>query len=170
MSNQIPIELVTKPLLKCLDETFNKVHGIYLDKGTTLFETLDTVTAAEASEKISPSSATIAAQVEHVRFYLDVLNNYLRTNTIEKINWREIWETVGAVTDQEWEETKSRLKASHVGVMSTLNSFEKWDGDYDIAGALSILTHTAYHLGGIRTALGAIRGRVGLNEVSTTTR
>jgi len=45
-------------------------------------------------------------------------------------------------------------------VMSTLNSFEKWDGDYDIAGALSILTHTAYHLGGIRTALGAIRGRV----------
>jgi hypothetical protein len=110
MSNQIPIELVTKPLLKCLDETFNKVHGIYLDKGTTLFETLDTVTAAEASEKISPTSATVAAQVEHVRFYLDVLNNYLRTNTIEKINWREIWETVGAVTDQEWEETKSRLE------------------------------------------------------------
>ena len=39
------------------------------------------------------------------------------------------------------------------------NSFEKWDGKYDIAGALSILVHTAYHLGGIRLALGAIRGK-----------
>jgi hypothetical protein len=27
---------------------------------------------------------------------------------------------------------------------------------YDIVGALSILVHTAYHLGGIRQALGAI--------------
>ena len=28
-----------------------------------------------------------------------------------------------------------------------------------IAGGLSILAHTAYHLGGIRVALGAIRAR-----------
>ena len=34
------------------------------------------------------------------------------------------------------------------------------DGKYDIAGALSILVHTAYHLGGIRQALGAFRAGV----------
>ena len=68
MSIQIPLERFTKPLLECLDETFNEVHGIYLDKGTTLFETLDNVTAEEASQAASAKSATIAAQVEHVRF------------------------------------------------------------------------------------------------------
>jgi DinB superfamily len=157
MSAQIPVERFKKPLLRCLDETFSKVHGVYLDKGTTLFETLDGMTAAEASQRISPNSATIAAQVEHVRFYLDVLHDYIQTREDRQNNWREIWETVGAVTPEEWEAIKSRLRASHSKVMATINSFDKWDGEYDIAGALSILTHTAYHLGGIRQALGAIR-------------
>ena len=162
MSTQIPIERLKKPLLRCLDETFANVHGIYLDKGTTLFETIDSITADEASQAISPNSATIAAQIEHVRFYLDVLHDYIRTNQSQKINWREIWETVGKVTPQQWEETKNRLRNSHSQVMATINSFDEWDGKYDIAGALSILTHTAYHLGGIRMALGAIRGQTAM--------
>ena len=161
MSTQVPLERVKKPLLRCLDETFSKVHGIYLDKGTTFYETLETITAEEASERLSPNSATIAAQVEHVRFYLDVLDNYMRTLNAPKANWRDIWETVGEVTPEEWEATKNRLRASHETVMTTINSFDAWDGEYDIAGAISVLTHTAYHLGGIRLALGAIRGRKG---------
>jgi hypothetical protein len=159
MSNQIPVDRVKEPLLRCLEETFSKVHGVYLDKGTTLYETLDSITAEEASERISPNSATIAAQVEHVRFYLDVLDNYMRTLQTPKANWREIWDTVGAVTPEEWEATKNRLRTSHAAVMATINTFDKWDGEYEVDGALSILTHTAYHLGGIRQALGAIRGR-----------
>ena len=159
MTNTIPIERVKEPILKCLDETFSSVHGIFLDKGTTLYDTLATITASEASQRISPNSATIAAQVDHVRFYLDVLNNYMLTKQSVKSDWREIWETVGEVSDEEWQAIKARLKTSHDQVLSTINSFDKWDGEYDIAGALSILTHTAYHLGGIRVALGAIRGR-----------
>jgi hypothetical protein len=159
MSVQIPLPRFKKPLLKCLDETFSNVSGIYLDKGTTLFETLDNITAEEASQRISSNSATIAAQVEHVRFYLDVLDKYMRTLEDSTNNWREIWDTVGAVTPAEWEETKARLRNSHSEVMATINSFEQWDGKYDIAGPLSILTHTAYHLGGIRLTLGVIRAQ-----------
>lgn len=157
MSAQIPVERFKSTLLECLDETFSTVHGIYLDKGTTLFETLAGVSAAEASQAISANSATIAAQVEHIRFYLDVLDDYLRTGEERKTNWREIWETVHEVTPEAWDDMKRRLKQSHERVLATINSFEKWDGKYDIAGALSILVHTAYHLGGIRQALGAIR-------------
>lgn len=159
MSTQIPVEHLKKPLLACLHETFSKGQGIYLDKGTTLFETLDSVTAEEASQAISQNSATIAAQVEHVRFYLDVLNDYIRTKQIANVNWREIWDTVGQVTPAQWEDEKIRLKDSHSQVMATINSFDKWDGEYEIGGALAILTHTAYHLGGIRQALSAIRAR-----------
>ena len=157
MSAQIPVKRFKKALFRCLEETFSSVQGIYLDKGTTLFETLEGVSAEEASRAISSNSATIAAQVEHVRFYLDVLNDYLRTGEDKQNNWREIWETVREVTPEQWDDIKRRLKESHERAMATLNSFEKWDGRYDITGGLSILVHTAYHLGGIRQALGAIR-------------
>src|ERR1051325_10619639 len=157
LSPQIPVKRFKKALVACLEETFSEVRGIYLDKGTTLYETLDGVSAEEASQAISPKAATIAAQVEHIRFYLDVLDDYMRTGVDKTNNWREIWETVHAVTPDEWEDVKRRLRQSHEHVMATINSFEVWDGKYDIAGALSILVHTAYHLGGIRQALGAIR-------------
>jgi len=159
LSAQIPVKRFKKALLACLDETFSSVRGIYLDKGTTFYDTLAGVSAEEASQAISPKSATIAAQVEHVRFYLDVLDDYMRTGVDKTNNWREIWETVSVVTPDEWEDTKRRLHESHERAMTTINSFEKWDGKYDIAGALSILVHTAYHLGGIRVGLGAIRGK-----------
>jgi len=61
------------------------------------------------------------------------------------------------VTPDEWDDIKHRLRQSHERVMAMINSFDTWHGKYDIAGALSILVHTAYHLGGIRQALGAIR-------------
>ena len=154
---EIPVERFKKALLGCLEETFSNVRGIYLDKGTTLYETLDGISAAEASQAISANSATIAAQVEHVRFYLDVLDDYMRTGVDKQNNWREIWETVREVTPEQWEDIKERLRQSHSRALDTINSFEKWDGKYDIAGALSILVHTAYHLGGIRLTLGAIR-------------
>jgi len=73
MSKQIPADSFTKELYELLDETFNQVHGIYLDKGTSLFETLETITAEQASRPVSATCASIAAQVEHVRFYLQVL-------------------------------------------------------------------------------------------------
>ena len=157
MSAQIPVERFKEALLGCLEETFSNVRGIYLDKGTTLFETLEGVSAAEASRAISTNSATIAAQVEHARFYLDVLDDYMRTGVDKQNNWREIWETFREVTPEQWEDIKERLRQSHARVLATINSFERWDGKYDIAGALSILVHTAYHLGGIRLTLGAIR-------------
>ena len=64
-------------LFELFEETFEQVHGIYLDGGTSLFETLATISAEEASLPVSATCATLAAQVEHVRFYLDVLETYL---------------------------------------------------------------------------------------------
>src|ERR1051325_6038962 len=104
MSAQIPVERFKKALLACLEETFSNVRGIYLDKGTTLYETLESMSAEEASQSISTNSATIAAQVEHVRFYLDVIDDYLRTGVEKTNNGCEIWDTVGSVRPGRWEE------------------------------------------------------------------
>jgi len=157
MSAQIPLDRFTKELFECLDETFNEHHGVYLDKGTSLFETLKTVSAAEASRRAGANCATIAAQVEHVRFYLDVLNDVMQNRAVGKVDWREIWNRVATVTDDEWHSLLERLEKSYKQVMDTIRTYDYSKGEYGISGSLAILTHTAYHLGGIRQALCAIR-------------
>ena len=157
MSKQIALERFTKELFECLDETFEQVHGVYLDKGTSLFETLETVSAEDASRASGEKCATIAAQVEHVSFYLDVLNDVIRSEEVVKVDWREIWRNVREVTPEEWETLKRRLRESYERVTATLKDYDKWEGEYGVAGALAVLTHTAYHLGGIRQTLCAIK-------------
>lgn len=157
MSNQSAIEAFKKELFECLDETFEQVRGIYLDKGTSLFETLESISAAEASHAVAQGCAPIAAHVEHVRFYLDVLNDMMRREEVVRVDWREIWQNTREVTPEEWEAGKRRLKESYREVLATLKNYERWEGEYGIAGALAILAHTAYHLGSIRQALRAIK-------------
>ena len=45
MTTYVQTDHFTNPLCTLLDETFDKVHGAYLDKGTSLFETLAAISA-----------------------------------------------------------------------------------------------------------------------------
>ena len=157
MAHHIPVEQFATELFDLLEETFENVKGIYLDGGTSLFETLDTITAEMASRPVSPTCATIAAQIEHVRFYLDTLARYMVGDDPGKVDWGEIWRTVGSVTPEEWEASKGRLRASYQRIMKLLKGFDTWQGEQELAGALAILVHTAYHLGEIRQALCTVR-------------
>src|SRR2546430_12813902 len=109
MSKQITLEQFTKELFECLDETFEQVRGIYLDKGTSLFETLDGISAEDASRSVAKNCATIAAQVEHVRFYLDVLNNMMQKEEVTNSDWRENCDRLRKGTPEEWEAQKGRV-------------------------------------------------------------
>ena len=113
MTNQIQVEHFTAALFSLLDETFDNVQGYYLDRGTSIFETLATISAEEASVPVGGKCATLAAQVKHVAFYLDVLENAVRTNTNERVDWDEIWRTTGAVTPDEWKAIKVGLRESY---------------------------------------------------------
>lgn len=151
------LELFKDMLFSTLTETFEQVQGIYLDRNTSLFETLATISAEVASRPVSADCATLAAQVEHVRFYLDVLEAHMLNKDIGKVDWGEIWRTVREVTPEQWEASKDRLKASYERVISLLKSFDTWEGENDISGAIAVLVHTAYHLGEIRQALCTVK-------------
>ncbi len=158
MSGTITIEHYQHSLLMLLDETFDNVQGIFLDRGTSLFETLATIDAATASRSISPTCATLAAQVEHVRFYLDVLSDAAEGNEY-KADWDHIWQTVSAVTPEEWEATKQRLRASYDRFKAIVSKSETISGsEYAVGGSIGVVAHTAYHLGEIRHALCVLRG------------
>ena len=78
MNDQIQAGDFINALYILLDETFDDVKGIYLDQGTSLFETLAAVSAEEASIPVGGKCATLAAQVKHVAFYLDVVDQTVR--------------------------------------------------------------------------------------------
>ncbi|MEI2610180.1 MAG: hypothetical protein V9G20_16270 [Candidatus Promineifilaceae bacterium] len=140
-------------LLALLDETFDNVRGYYLDKGTSLFETLATLSATEASVPVGGKCATLAAQVKHVAFYLDVLEKSVRTGQFTRVDWGEIWRTVGSVTPDEWEAIKAELRTSYNGILNLVRDTTEWPSETEIGGAMAIVAHTAYHLGEIRQAL-----------------
>lgn len=153
MPDMIATELVTSLIFDGFRETFEEVQGIYLDKGTSLFETLATISAEEASRPVSASCATLAAQVEHVRFYMEVMERYMHGEDVEGTDWGMIWRTVGAVTPEEWETSKAKLKATYDRILGEMQTLTDWNSDNTIGSPLVIIIHTAYHLGEIRQAL-----------------
>lgn len=153
MSAQIQAEHFTQALYVLLDESFDNVQGYYLDKGTSMFETLATISAAEASIPVGGKCATLAAQVKHVAFYLDVLERNVRTQQYEKQDWGKIWRETSAVTPEEWETLKTQLRASYDRIKQLISDTPAWPSDWHIGGAIATIVHTAYHLGEIRQAL-----------------
>ncbi len=153
MSNIVDQVHVAQNLLEVLDETFVTHHGIFLDGGTSLFETLETITAAEASIPVGGKCATLAAQVAHVNFYIEVLEAYILNQDKGKVDWDEIWRRVNTVSPDEWQAYKNQLRETYQRVISMLQRREDWNDERPIGGALAIAVHTAYHLGEIRQAM-----------------
>ena len=143
----------TNNLFLFMEETFeSKHHGIFLDKGTSLFETLEVVSAEEASIPVGGKCASLAAQVAHVIFYIESFERYALQNDKSPRDWGYIWRTVGKVTPEEWDEYKRKLKEAYLRLDKLFHENQVWNED-TIGGSMAIVVHTAYHLGEIRQAL-----------------
>ena len=141
MTSQIQATHFTNTLLTLLDETFDNVHGHYLDKGV-----------AEASIPVGGKCATVAAQVKHVAFYLDLVEKSVRTQQFEPVDWGKIWRETSGVTPEEWDSLKISLRESYDRIKLLVHDTPEWTTD-ELGGAIATLLHTAYHLGEIRQAL-----------------
>jgi hypothetical protein len=140
-----------------LTETFERVEGYYLDRGTSMFETLATVPASLASQAASPRVASLAAQVEHTAYYLEILLTHLRAGGDDptvKADWAAAWRTT-TVTEAAWAGLVAHLRARYDEAQALLADYGTWNED-TIGGWMSLAVHSAYHLGEIRQALGVI--------------
>ncbi|MCO6453021.1 MAG: hypothetical protein J5I90_19710 [Caldilineales bacterium] len=151
MTVKAPLEHFTEALFLLLTETFEEVQGIYLDRGTSLFETLAEISAEQASLPVSDTCASIAAQVEHVIYYLEVLQIYMHSEPVGEVDWNAAWQ-LQTVTPTKWDERIARLRQAYQDVLDLCRSIDAWDGENEIGGAMAIIVHTAYHLGEIRQA------------------
>lgn len=136
-----------------MEETFEaKHHGIFLDRGTSLFETLATISSEEASIPVGGKCASLAAQVAHVIFYIESFERYVLYNDESPRDWGFIWRTVEKVSPEEWEDLKTKLGDAYQRMNKLFAENKVWNED-TMVGSLSIVVHTAYHLGEIRQAL-----------------
>jgi len=140
-------------LFSLYDETFENHHGIYLDNHTSLLTTLESISAEEASIPVGGKCASLAAQVTHVIFYLELLEKYFCKQEVGQVDWGEIWRTVEKINPEDWETLKTKLKQTYQRVDKLFRDTENWDDEDVIGAALAIIVHTAYHLGEIRQAL-----------------
>ena len=67
-----------------------------------------------------------------------------------------IWRTVEKVTAEEWQDYQRKLKDAYLRMDKLFHENPTWNED-TMGGALSIVVHTAYHLGEIRQALCTLR-------------
>ena len=149
MSTPIRPELFTSEMLAILEETFTKTHGIYLDGGTSLSETMDRLTAAQASAAPAAGVYPVCAHVIHALFYLRLLERILRGEDVETVEWEMTWRTL-SVTPDEWSALQTGLLETYGRLVTLFTDIEDWNAEDRLGNALAILAHTAYHIGAVR--------------------
>lgn len=156
MSTSVSSERLATEIVSLFDETFEKVVGIYLDRQTSLKETLAAISALEASTPPVVGGSTIAGHVAHVRFYIRVLNDYLNGIKHENLDWKQSWLVTG-VSEAEWLSLRTDLGADYAELRGRWEQQADWGQEDRLGGALAIIVHTAYHLGAIRQMLRFVR-------------
>ena len=149
----ISIDDYLSNLRDLLRETFGGTGGEashYIDgKGHgSLLETLKRIDSVLASKPLKPGGATIAAHTEHLRYYMQTLQRFMADEPGVHPDWPGSWKT-RIVTSAEWEVLKTLVRKEVAALLNNVDQVDTWD-DERIGGALSILAHSAYHLGAIR--------------------
>lgn len=139
-----------------MSETFDEANGIYLDKGDSLWTTLENVTAEQASVPIAAGGNSIAGQVSHMIYYFDLTAIFMRGDTPTDVDWSTAWQTV-AVDEDEWKELRRALgeRQAEIQVLIENTPDEMFANPDVLGGSYGIIAHSAFHLGQIRHALAA---------------
>jgi len=145
--------LFTTALLALFDEIIDSHHGMVIDEGTSLHQTLASISHDLASKSTIPGGATLAAHADHVRYYIEVLDAFIAGRDLGTVDWGECWRTVSTVNEVEWEAMKVRLEESCRRVRGALTAYDSWEDERRVGGAMGIVVHTAYHLGAMRQML-----------------
>ena len=145
-------QIETKHFVNSLNYLFKETFegspaqgSIYLDRGVGVFNTIENLDAGAASMLVS--GASVASQPEHLRYYLEVLSNFLQ-GIVQAADWSRSW-AKKEVTDEEWSDIKQGLREMYEHVLKTFEKTENWDED-KMSEAMAMVVHTAYHLGAIR--------------------
>ena len=149
MESTIPVKHFVETAAYLLREAFEGAPegkpNAFLDRGVSLFGTLEERSAEEASRSVGGS--TIAAHTEHAKFYLDRICEFIGGKN-EPVNWEASW-LIETVNDDEWAALQSSVRKAYERTLLCLAEEREWS-EMQVGMAIGMVAHTAYHLGAIR--------------------
>jgi hypothetical protein len=125
----------------------------YLDHASGIRNTLNAVTAAQASLR-PDGHPSIAAHARHMNFHLRVTSEWILGDH-SKRDWDASFEPQ-VVNEVEWAKLKQELEASRRELVRVLGSLTP-ERFVEEGAALGAITHLAYHLGAIRQLVHRVR-------------
>ena len=154
--NSLQTEHFIESVAYLLRETFEGSPegqpSAYLDRGIGFFTTIDALSAEQVSHEFGDT--TIVAQIEHAKFYLDRLCEFIGGRT-ERVNWEDSW-LIETVNDEEWTALRLTVKKAYENALKCLATTDSWDTSK--AGmAIGLIAHSAYHLGAIRQIVKSVK-------------
>lgn len=111
-----------------------------------LYGSIDDLTAQQASRDLE--GTTLAAQVEHVRWALQLVNDYF-DGVAPTADWSASW-LVSEVDDAAWERLRRDMRRTGDRLLSNLANRQRWNEGMNMQGAFASYGHTAYHVGAVR--------------------
>ena len=144
---------LTKTMTRVFSELIDGPHakgGVVLNTGDIgLLRSLDKISAADASRSTN-DGATIAAHTQHVRYGLELMNEWVTNggNPFANAKWDAAWK-IARVDDGQWQEIRNGLRAE-TGRWRDVLSTPREASTIELMGMVGSIAHLAYHLGAIR--------------------
>jgi hypothetical protein len=146
---------VIEAALTLLKETFEGPSGpstyfIDNDPKAGLFGAIDSLSPSEASRSARPGAPSIAGQVHHIAFHLEMSSAWMRGDRAQR-DWAQSW-NVREVDAKEWDALRRRVRSEYEKLVSAIREEPGAAGD-ELPTTLGAIAHAAYHLGEIRLRL-----------------
>lgn len=132
------------------------------DAGTTWFvdgegllDTVAAVDARQASSAPATGGTTIAGHVEHVRWFLALLNAFARGERPE-IDWAQSW-TVAEVDEDQWPNLIDAAEREFEELMEHFGEGIDPDDAERLMPSLATVVHVGYHVGALRQMVKTVR-------------
>lgn len=150
-------ETLTKSALaELFREVFEGVKpgadGTWFVQGSeAIFNSIDSLTAEQASAKVPGQLSSIGAHAFHLTYYLELFNANLRGENPDS-DWTGSWK-VQSFDDSTWRETGARMKRAYGFARAWYESEAPANDEEQATYAAANLAHAAYHLGAIRALM-----------------
>ena len=118
------------------------------EPGSSLLQTLDQLTAEQASRTPPVGRHSVAAHAGHLSFALEASISWAHDSG-EKFDWESSWARQ-TVDDAEWRELRSELQARIEDWIEYVEDQNEFKDDDHSRGLLGSIAHAAYHLGAVR--------------------
>ncbi len=129
----------------------DKDYTLFVQGGKGIFNTLEQVTAEQASKKPSAECSSIFAHLNHARHYLSLFMAGVRGEEVD-LDWDATW-AKQTCTEEEWAHLAKDMRREYEETYEYIQNGDLSKDEDLPMYALGELAHAAFHLGAVRSIM-----------------